>query len=231
MIKPGALRLDALADERRNHVRGLQVEVVPRAIQVHRQHIGALQSVLSVVTIQHHHGGLLGDAVGRIGLLWVAVPEVLLPERHRRELGVGADGSGLHELLDAVHARPFDQVQGHGHVRVEVATRVRHVGADATHLGRQVHHHLRSHALVHALHLHGVGQVELGAARHQHFGGTQPTQPFAHGPAKKAGASGDHDSLAAQWRGHGSRQRYPPVIRRGSRADRLRLEPLRRTFQ
>ena len=93
-------RVDELADHRRDDVRRLQVEVVARAVEVHREQHDAVHAVLLAVGLRLHQQHLLGDAVGRVGLLGVAVPEVVFLERHRRELRIGADGAGRDELRD-----------------------------------------------------------------------------------------------------------------------------------
>src|SRR5256885_6448340 len=48
-----------------------------------------------------HEQRLLGDAVRGVRLLRIAVPEVLLAERNRTELRIGAHRPDDHELLDA----------------------------------------------------------------------------------------------------------------------------------
>jgi hypothetical protein len=127
LLVAALLRLDALADQGGDHVAGVQIEVVVRAVEVDGQHVRALHAVLELVRVEHLPRGLLRHAVGRVGLFRVAVPEVLLGEGHGGELGVGADRADLDELaaaLDqAVEACLLDQVQGHGHVGVEVAAR------------------------------------------------------------------------------------------------------------
>src|SRR5581483_692551 len=81
---------------------------------------------------------LLGDAVGRVRLLRVAVPELLLAERWRGELGVRADGPGEDELPDAGRAALLDHVQPHREVRVPVPAGVRAVRADPANLCREM---------------------------------------------------------------------------------------------
>ena len=59
----------------------LQIEVVARAVQVHREQHDAVEAVLRAVGLRLHQQQLLGDAVGGVGLLGVAVPEIVLLER------------------------------------------------------------------------------------------------------------------------------------------------------
>ena len=65
-----------------------------------------VEAVLLAVGLALDEQHLLGEAVRRVRLLRVAVPEVVLAERHRRELRVRADGADLDELLDAGAAAP-----------------------------------------------------------------------------------------------------------------------------
>src|SRR3712207_8686740 len=52
------------------------------------------------VALRSDQQGLLRDAVRRVRLLRVTVPEVVLPERHGRELRVRADGAEHDQLVD-----------------------------------------------------------------------------------------------------------------------------------
>src|SRR5581483_8973513 len=81
-----AVRLDHLPDQRRNHVRRLEIEVVARAVEVRRQEIDRVEPVLLAVGLRADEHGLLRHAVRRVRLLGVAVPEVVLRERHGRVL-------------------------------------------------------------------------------------------------------------------------------------------------
>ena len=97
-------RRHALADHRRDHVRRLQIEVVARPVEVHREQHDAVHAVLLAIGLRLRQHHLLGEAVGRVGLLGVAVPEVVFAERDGRELRVRADRAGRHQLGDAREA-------------------------------------------------------------------------------------------------------------------------------
>src|SRR3954467_8374638 len=87
---PGVARLGELADHRRDDVRGLEVEIVPGPVQVDGQHVDGIHPVLGAVGLALHQQHLLGQAVGRVGLLRVAVPDVVLAKRRRGVLRVRA---------------------------------------------------------------------------------------------------------------------------------------------
>ena len=80
----------------------LEIEVVARAVEVRRQQVDGVQAVLLAVGLAADEHRLLRDAVRRVRLLRIAVPEVVLAERHRRVLRVGADRAGDDELPDLV---------------------------------------------------------------------------------------------------------------------------------
>ena len=86
-------------------MRRLEIEVVARAVQVGREQEDRVHAVLLAVRLRPDEDRLLRDAVRGIRLLRVAVPEVVLAERHRRELRIGADGPGDDELLHLVETR------------------------------------------------------------------------------------------------------------------------------
>ena len=120
----------------------LRVEVVAGAVEVDRDEVDGVEAVLLAVGLGLHQQHLLRQAVGRVGLLRVAVPEVVLAERHGRELRVGADGADLDELRDAADARLLHELDAHDRVVVEEAPRVGAVGADAADDGREVNDHV-----------------------------------------------------------------------------------------
>ena len=89
-----------------------------------------VEAVLLPIGLALDEQHLLGEAVRRVGLLRVAVPEVVLAERHGRELRVRADGADLDELRDAGQPGLLHQLDAHHRVLVEEAARVLAVGPD-----------------------------------------------------------------------------------------------------
>ncbi len=125
-----------------------EVEVVSRAVEVDGEEVDAREAVLLPVALEHDEERLLGDAVGGVGLLGVAVPEVVFAEGDRRELGVRADGAELDELAQVlrggVRAARLDELDAHEGVVVEEAAGVEAVGADAPDLRREVDDDVRA---------------------------------------------------------------------------------------
>ena len=82
-----------LAYQGRNDVGGGEPEVVPRVVKVDGEQKDRVEAVLLAIGLglDEHH--LLGQSVRGVGLLMVAVPEIVLTERDGGELGVGANGS------------------------------------------------------------------------------------------------------------------------------------------
>ena len=68
-------------------VRRLEVEVVARSVEVGRQQEDRVEAVLLAVRLRADEHRLLRDAVGRVRLLGVAVPEVVLAERDGANFG------------------------------------------------------------------------------------------------------------------------------------------------
>src|SRR5207247_11231945 len=85
--------IDALLDERGDDVGRGRIEVVAGSVEVDGQEEDGVEPVLLAVGLALYEERLLGDAVRRIGLLGIAVPQVLFLEGHGGELRVGADGS------------------------------------------------------------------------------------------------------------------------------------------
>ena len=187
-------RADELADHRRNHVRRVQIEVVARPVQVHRKQHDAVEAVLLAIPHRLHDHHLLRDAVGRVGLFRVAVPDVVFLERNRRELRVRADRAGRDQLPDLGQAALLEHVQPHHRVLEQVAARVVAVGADAADLCRQVDDQVRPRVGQQATDGCAIDQVVVARARDEHARAL-PLHALHHVASEKSGAAGDDDLL------------------------------------
>ncbi len=187
------LGLEHLPDERGNHVRGLEVEVVPRPVQVRRQEEDCVQPVLLSVGLRADEDRLLRNAVRRVRLLRIAVPEI-----GPRENGMGAN-FGYAQTVPTmtsferlVEACLLEHMRAHHEVRVPVAARVGAVRADAADLGREVEDELRRGVLEHPLRvLHGR-QVVVGASSREHVVSVALEALDEVGPEEAAPACDQH---------------------------------------
>ena len=187
------LRLETLSQERRNHMGRSRMEVVPWAIQVHRQQVNRIEAVLLPVGLALHEQHLLRHAVGGVGFFRIAVPELILGERHRRELRIGADRSDADELPDAGPARVLHEHRAHVQVLVEEAARLGLVRADAADHRRQVDDDL------------GLGLVKDRSARRPRGSGRK-----SHGTARRPSGSRARSSARTTCC---PRKPVPPVTR------------------
>ena len=183
---------------------GLEIEVVTGPVEVHGEEHDAVQPVLFAVGLRLHEEQLLGDAVRSVGLLGIPVPQIVLAERHRCELGIGADGADGHHLLHAGQARLFQHVQAHHGVLEEEASRVLAVGADPAHAGGQVEDELGPGVGQQAAAGRAVDQIVVAAARDDDVAGTLGAQVPHQAVAEEAGAAGDDDAFALARGGHSS---------------------------
>ena len=140
------LRVVELADHRRQHVRGLEVEVVARAVEVrrHRRDVGLV--VLATHRLDVQHAGDLGDGVGVVGRLQQAGEQGVLADRLLGELRVDAARAEEQQPLDADLVGGVDDVHLDADVVGEEVGRVGGVGHDAADLGRRQHDVLRDAA-------------------------------------------------------------------------------------
>ena len=175
-----------------------RVEVVAGAVEVDRDAgRSTLKPYCCAVGLALDQEHLLGQAVGGVRLLRVAVPEVVLAERHRRELGVGADRADRDELLDAGQARLLHELDAHDRVVVEEAARVLAVGADAADDGGEVDDDVGPAVGEGAVDPVARAQVVVarcGARRRR--SAPAASRRRDDGPAEEAGAAGDHDAAA-----------------------------------
>ncbi len=149
------------------------------------------------IRLRLHQQHLLGQPVGRVGLLGVAVPQIVLAERHRRELRIRADGAGRDQFLQADAAAFFDELHAHHQVVVEKLSRVDAVGADAAHARRQVHDQVGLRVAIEPPHRLDVDQVVVARTRHRQLG-PAGAQLLDDERAEKTGAAGHDHALAGQ---------------------------------
>ena len=123
---------------------------------------------------------------GRVGLLRVALPEGVLVEGHRRELGVRADRADHDRLRGVAQPGLVEHVGAHQEVvEVEVGG-AGHVGADAADPGRQVDHQVGLDVGEHRGDGRAVAQVVVGARGRHHRAGLPGREPVEHGLAEEA---------------------------------------------
>ena len=137
--------LEHLPDQLRDHVRASRGRSCRAARRGWPAGGRRLEAVLVAVGLRAHEHGLLGDAVRRVRLLRDSRSRARPRwNGHRRELRIGADGAGDHELLDLVQPGLLEHVRAHHQVRVPVAAGVGAVRADPADLGGEVEDELRA---------------------------------------------------------------------------------------
>src|SRR2546428_887859 len=188
-----------LADQRRNHVRGARIEVIARPIEIDREQEDAVEAVLRAVGLRLDEQHFLRQAVGGVGLLRIAVPEIVFAERHRGELWVGADGADADELFDAVKPRLLHQLGAHHQVVEEQLAGVLPVESDATHLGGEVDHDI--HVLDGPAAVLAIDQVEGLRARNCDVSGPRRLELRDDARPEESGAAG-HEHAAARPEAH-----------------------------
>ena len=181
-----------LADQGRDDVRGARVEVVAGPIEVDREQVDRVEAILLAVGLRLHQQDLFGQPVGGVGLLRVAVPEVVLMEGDGCELWVGADRADGAEFLDASEARFLHQLGAHHQVVGEEGAGVFPVEADAAHPSREMNHGVG--ALDDLAAAVALDQVEALRTRDEDIRSAALAQPIDHPGAEESGSSGDDEA-------------------------------------
>ncbi len=152
---------------------GAGIEVVSRAIEIHREDKNGVEAVLLPVGLglDKHH--LLRQAVRRVGLLGIPVPDVILPEGNGGELGVGADRPQTDELVDSPEIPLVKELHPHHDVVVEQGGGVFRVVSDAADPGGQMEYDVGPLFIIEAPNALDIHQVVFGKVRHGH-----PAVPF-----------------------------------------------------
>src|SRR5205823_2157952 len=156
--------------------------------QVDRKEVDSIRAVLLAVRLRAHEQRLLRDSVRRVRLLRVAVPQLVLAERDRRELGVGTDGAEEYRLRDALHTGLLEDVRPHHEIRVPVAAWARAVRADPPDLRGEMEDELGPGVVEEAL---GVGlprQVVVAATGDERLDPLRP-QPLHEMRAEEASSA------------------------------------------
>ncbi len=77
----------------------MQIEIIARAVEIHRQQIDRVEAVLLAIGLAHDQQRFLGDAVGGVGLFGISVPQFGFVEGDGREFRIGADGADLRRIF------------------------------------------------------------------------------------------------------------------------------------
>src|SRR5262249_53957935 len=145
-----------------------------------------------------HEQGFLGDAVGRIGLFRVAVPQLGFTEWDGGVLGIAADGADLDEFLDLVNARAFDKLHTHHKVLVEESAGILLVGSNSADDGSQMYDNIGAGVAVKALDVFSADEVVVALTDHEHVFASHFTQPRDDPAPQEAGTPGYAYSLFIQ---------------------------------
>ena len=215
-VRLGALGLVEAADQRREHVAGLQVEVVARAVQVGRHQVDHVVAVLAVERLGDLDARDLGDGVGPIGRLQRAGQEVLLLHRLGRLARVDAGRAQVHDAPGLAEPRLVGRHQHLVRDREVVADEVGRevaVGEDAAHLGRRQDDVRRLLGVEERADGRAVAEVQLGARARHHLdavGGEAAHDGGADEPAVARDEDSGIGSKCGHVRGKGEAPKTTP---------------------
>src|SRR3989441_10259783 len=89
-----------------------------------------MEAVLLTIGLQLHQEHLLGQTIGSVRFLRVAVPELHFPERDRGEFGIRANCADANHLFDSKPASILDELDAHHRIIVEERSEERRVGKE-----------------------------------------------------------------------------------------------------
>src|SRR5262249_13048383 len=176
-------------------MRGFQVKVVSRTVHINRQQINPAKPILLAVGLELNQEHLLRQPIGSVGLLRVAVPQILLLKRHRRVLRIGTDRACTHKLLHTTASCFLDDLDAHHSIVIERLPRGSAVGTDAADNGRQVNNQVRAYFVKEMDNCSFLPQVVLPTAGHDNLLASALPQLFNYVRAEEASSSSDNDSF------------------------------------
>jgi len=195
MVGTGLRGLDALLDQGRDHVRHRRMELVARPEEVRGDQVGESLAVLVLVDLCVDQVRLLGDPVRGVGLLGIAVPQIVLGEGNRRELRIGADRADEHGLVDPFRVPGgFDHMGAHQQVRQVEPGGVVEVVADSADVGSEVDDHRRIVRGEHCFCRARLSEIELTRPRRSDIG-PSIGKASDHAATQETGPSGDDHPL------------------------------------
>ena len=215
--------VDELADHGRDYVAGLEIEVVTGSIEVHRKQRDDRGAVLLAIGLRLHDEHALGEAIRRVGLFGVPVPQVTLGERHRRVLRIRAHGPRHEHLGHLSDPTRFEQLDAHARVLVEEPAWLGAVRADAADYRCEVHHRIGAVAVEQPIDLFPIREVAVGAPQ-AHDVGTGRAELGHHVTTEEACSTRHHDPSVPGLEQlmpptpRGRARRYLSIMQRGTRA-------------
>jgi hypothetical protein len=175
-------------------VRGIRIEVVVRSVEIHDQHVHAVEPEFLTVGLRLDEEHLLREAVRRVRLLRISAPEIVLAEGNRGELGIGADRADAEEPPHAGEARALHEERAHHEVLVVVGAGVAAVRADAPHGRREMDHDFGLVPRDHALDVGLAGEIVVQRPEGLGVPVAARLELVHHVASQEAGAAGHEDA-------------------------------------
>ena len=111
-------------------MRTLGIEVITRPIEIHRQKIDRIRTILLAVRLALDEQHLLSNPVRGVRFFRIAEPKIIFPKRDRRQLRISAYRTRDDSLLYAEATRVLDKLDTHNCVLVEKLSRLISIGTD-----------------------------------------------------------------------------------------------------
>src|SRR5438132_183604 len=159
-----------LANERRQHMRSFQIEVVSWAIEISRHYANDIKAILPLVSLAHLDSGNLGDRIGFIRRLKRATQQVFLLQRLRRMFGIDAGGAEKKKLLYSTAVGCVDYICLNQDVVANELCRVSVIGHNAADPGCRQDNILRPLLCEKAVHGRLVGEIKICSTPDQNIG-------------------------------------------------------------
>lgn len=189
-----------LPDKRRQHVTGLEVVIVVRAVEVGRHAADEIRAVLLPISLAKLDPCDLRQGVPFVARLQRAAQQFCLRRRLPRVLGVDTSRTNVEKPFDAIAVGGVDQVRSDRQVLVEEfggTCAVRHDSAD---LRGCDEHDFRPVPLEPCFGFGLAGQIDL-FPRRRNESAVFPREPPNYRRPEHAPVSGDEDALARQIQG------------------------------
>jgi len=94
-------------------MRTLRGKIISGTVKIDGHKKNGIETVLLAVGLSLDQEHFLGQPIRGVRLFRIAIPQVLLPERQRRELGIAADRAQGDEFLDLAQKGFMQELDAH----------------------------------------------------------------------------------------------------------------------
>ena len=176
-------------------MRSVRIEIVGGSVQVDRQQINGIESVLLAICLRLNEKHFFGESVRSIRLFRIPIPQVFFFERHWGEFWISANRPYCNKFRNSGLPGHFHELCAHHEVVIEEFSGIGAVGSYAADSGGEVNDEVRLRITVQPNDIAVTDKIVVVAAGNEGIHNSAISQPGDHSRTQKTCATGDNDLL------------------------------------